>query len=442
MWKRLLEALDRNTAWRVFRHVKTAGDVFAYFGGWIWVATGVGAVLSYITSSPWHIKLILGLLSIVLVLGGALLRKLLRAAPASEDESVSPVSGSKARGIMSAVGMTVVIALAIVISSKLQPTKPPGPTPIPSPAHQICSPVVNAAAPTDFQENATKAQRNAYRHKLIRAWRAMISEVASACPVEAGYSEEQVSAAIQRHPDFQSLRPYLSQEAKRQLAKTTTGFYGAKIQNVLVTLQNDVDRIEGEWKLSPSPNSKPSVQGPPSLPKETKTKTPGDATATGTNSGSIGAVTQGPCSNLQVGGSNNQATTNCAPIPFRTLTEPQKRGIKAFVSLLPATVLVTIGSIIGSGDGDTYALEFFPLFDGHHLDNETIPRLRTGFPATYTDVFVATVSDSDTASQYRDGLVDTLISLGIPAHKANGSKISPGNFELLIGFRPEEVTPR
>jgi hypothetical protein len=101
---------------------------------------------------------------------------------------------------------------------------------------------------------------------------------------------------------------------------------------------------------------------------------------------------------------------------------------------MPKSVLVAIGSVIGSGDGDNYALLFFPLFDGRHLNNQTIPAIRTGFPATFTGVFVATGSEDDSASQYRNGLVDTLVRLGIPARRANGSKVAsgqPGNRNWL-----------
>ena len=127
-------------------------------------------------------------------------------------------------------------------------------------------------------------------------------------------------------------------------------------------------------------------------------------------------------------------------IPFRTLTVDQKRGIAAFVKTLPQSVLVSVGGVYGSADAVSYAGEFVPLFDGRHLDNQTIPAIRTGFPITFTNVFVASPSDSDPACKYRDAFVGALIQLGIQARPANGSKVPPGNLELLIGFRPEEVS--
>lgn len=84
----------------------------------------------------------------------------------------------------------------------------------------------------------------------IRIWRSMISQVANACPRESGFGDQEVSAAIQRHADFQSLRPRLSGYAQAQLSRTTHFFAGAQIQSVLIILQDEVDRIEQESKDS------------------------------------------------------------------------------------------------------------------------------------------------------------------------------------------------
>jgi len=114
--------------------------------------------------------------------------------------------------------------------------------------------------------------------------------------------------------------------------------------------------------------------------------------------------------------------TITSTIPFRTLTDDQKRGIAAFVKTLPESVLVSVGGVYGSADAVSYAGEFVPLFDGRHLDNQATPTIRTGFPITFTNVFVATPSDSDPACKYRDAFVGALIQLGIQARPANGSK--------------------
>jgi hypothetical protein len=134
MFKQLLEAVDANTEWRVFRHVKTAGDVFAYFRGWVWIATGVGAVISYVWSSPWYVKFLLALVSIVVVLVGALVWKLLRSAPASNDEPLPQTNRGKVHGIAKTIVMVFVIILAIVVSSKFPLSSSRATTPAPLPA--------------------------------------------------------------------------------------------------------------------------------------------------------------------------------------------------------------------------------------------------------------------------------------------------------------------
>ena len=149
----------------------------------------------------------------------------------------------------------------------------------------VCLPEV---PPRQASVNPTKAE-------LLQSWRAMISLIARSCPAEKGYSEETVAAAVERHPDFQSLRAYLSPNAGKQLARTTIAFYGAKIQNVLTTLENDIDRIEREWKQSdptvpdkpiPSKNSGPKVA--PEVPSPDRGKT---TEATGSSGGGVTAGT-------------------------------------------------------------------------------------------------------------------------------------------------------
>ena len=123
----------------------------------------------------------------------------------------------------------------------------------------------------------------------------------------------------------------------------------------------------------------------------------------------------------------------------RELTNIQKQGIADFLKTIPQSIAISVGSVVGSGDGDNYANQFLPLLEGRRYDNQTASSLRTGFSVEFTGVYVATVTDDDPAAQYRDAFVRKLIDLGIDAHAAKGSKVSPGNLELLIGYRPEEV---
>jgi hypothetical protein len=152
----------------------------------------------------------------------------------------------------------------------------------------------------------------------------------------------------------------------------------------------------------------------------------------------VAPIKQGDCGVVQNGGSNNSASPTCAP-PVRKLTDVQKQGIGNFLKSIPLSVQVSVGSVYGSGDAALYAGEFFPLFGGRHLENQDGPVIRTGFPATFVGVIVATPTEDDPASPYRDELVDKLNSLGINAKKANGSKVPIGNIELVIGYRSEDV---
>jgi hypothetical protein len=109
------------------------------------------------------------------------------------------------------------------------------------------------------------------------------------------------------------------------------------------------------------------------------------------------------------------------------------------VATIPQSVLISVGGVYGSADAASYAGEFLPLLDRHHLDNQMSAAIRTGFPIIFTNVFVATTTDNDPAVPYRDAFVSALNKLGIPASKANGSKVPSGDLEIIIGYRPEEV---
>jgi hypothetical protein len=128
---------------------------------------------------------------------------------------------------------------------------------------------------------------------------------------------------------------------------------------------------------------------------------------------------------------------NYAP-PIRRLTEAQRKGITDFLSTIPPSIQISIGSVVNSSDAENYALQLFPLFSGRHL-GQTAPALRTGFTMEYTGVFVATPTDEDPASPYRDAFVRELVRLGIDAKQRNGSKVPTGDMEIVVGFRPEEV---
>jgi len=63
----------------------------------------------------------------------------------------------------------------------------------------------------------------------------------------------------------------------------------------------------------------------------------------GDSTGALGgSVTQGPCSNLQIGGSGNRASTNCVMI--RSLTDPEKAALIDSLSMGPKTS-ITVWSV-------------------------------------------------------------------------------------------------
>jgi hypothetical protein len=232
--------------------------------------------------------------------------------------------------------------------------------------------------------------------------------------------------------------PAVHQTATGSSCSNIVALSGAKVDCSKLTAadRKELDRIQGLLKQILA-NENPSVL----LDKmdqvlAASSKASGPAT---NNPGIIAApVKIEPCGILQTGGTNNTASATCIP-PIRSLTDAQKIGLTEFLAGIPSSVQTSIGSVYGSGDAAIYAEEFFPLLEGRHFDNESAPVIKTGFPAEYTDVFVATSSDSDAVSKYRDRLVDTMNGLGISARRANDPKMNPGVLEIIIGFRPEEV---
>ena len=76
-------------------------------------------------------------------------------------------------------------------------------------------------------------------------------------------------------------------------------------------------------------------------PKRTS-KTEGSVTAPGTNSGSVGTITQGPCSNVQVGGSSNTATTNCGPLPPKIAWHIEPRELRKDLAINETIVILSV----------------------------------------------------------------------------------------------------
>jgi len=112
------------------------------------------------------------------------------------------------------------------------------------------------------------------------------------------------------------------------------------------------------------PDTPPPKQQPPSQPvpvpptanaKAHKEKTPTQESH-GDNSPNVGSITQGSCSNLQVGGQNNTATVSCVP-PARHLLPTECDALKKVV--IGKSIPLEIRYVIGVPDSYDYAQDFY-----------------------------------------------------------------------------------
>jgi hypothetical protein len=114
---------------------------------------------------------------------------------------------------------------------------------------------------------------------------------------------------------------------------------------------------------SPTPVLPPISASPPSpsvpivkTPKPTPPPPSVKIDQRGNSNGAIGGnVTQGPCSVLQNGGTNNQAAVNCAPVE-RHLSEQQKAALRSLV--IPESIKATL-TMTNEGDSPKYGDEIF-----------------------------------------------------------------------------------
>ena len=86
-----------------------------------------------------------------------------------------------------------------------------------------------------------------HRRNLIARWRKMVHDVATQYDKKQGSLS--ISALLERHEDYYSLRPHLSHETIRQIARTTTFIAGSTISTPLKLILDEIDRIEKEWNL-------------------------------------------------------------------------------------------------------------------------------------------------------------------------------------------------
>src|SRR5882724_7711755 len=122
-------------------------------------------------------------------------------------------------------------------------------------ASSVLSSVVTAiVAPSINWGIEKKKLTRTYRESQIRKWREMISQIISQLDnVEQrtpGNIEVPTPLLLERHPDFYSLKPLLSQTANAEIYRTRTVNLGSTIPSALYGLIDEIARIEKEWGLS------------------------------------------------------------------------------------------------------------------------------------------------------------------------------------------------
>src|SRR5258706_11899147 len=71
----------------------------------------------------------------------------------------------------------------------------------------------------------------------------------------------------------------------------------------------------------------------------------------GNGNGAVsGGINQGPCSNLQIGGANNQSTVNCGPVQ-RILSDVQREAIGNATGTVPETFRFDVHAVAGEEPG-------------------------------------------------------------------------------------------
>ena len=144
----------------------------------------------------------------------------------------------------------------------------------------------------------------------------------------------------------------------------------------------------------------------PSKGKESFNTKSGSGNSTQANGGksvAVGSITQGPCSVLQAGGNNNQATGgNCEP-QERHLLKEQCDAIQQ--ELRGKNLTLKIGSLIGATDAYDYAWEFLKCLDaaGVRLEPDRVMYMGIHGPLfTGIEVSVRGTPPQSTTTQWVD----------------------------------------
>jgi hypothetical protein len=84
-----------------------------------------------------------------------------------------------------------------------------------------------------------------YRRSLIVKWRTMVNEIIK----EKDKTKTKASILLERHKDYHSLKPHLSEDTLCQLCRATMFTAGSTISPPLEFMLDDIDKIEKKWKL-------------------------------------------------------------------------------------------------------------------------------------------------------------------------------------------------
>jgi hypothetical protein len=112
-------------------------------------------------------------------------------------------------------------------------------------------------------------------------------------------------------------------------------------------------------------NSKPPNEKPKTEKPHIVKRTPDQKQSGGKDNVQTGPITQGPCSNLQVGGSQNSATTNCGPPPLEMSASSQtvptdKEGlVKTIITITPNVPVPAPTSVAVEFDNPVSSMGFW-----------------------------------------------------------------------------------
>ncbi|HXM97762.1 MAG TPA: hypothetical protein VN982_04750 [Candidatus Dormibacteraeota bacterium] len=140
---------------------------------------------------------------------------------------------------------------------------------------------------------------------------------------------------------------------------------------VIWAATHPASKVTGIARATPTVEPSPAVQQPPppqpanfpngkNQPRTTRRKEPEKSQPT------TGPITTGPCSNVQVGGSENQATVNCGPPP------PPSRSIVENGGKMEGLV-ISDGVVTSSPNSNATALKTLP---GSETINPTVKNVR------------------------------------------------------------------